>query len=293
MKRRDDVLVGLVISGAIAIGVLGTLWLVRGGLTTGYPIYAKFPWGYGLKQGQGVLLAGVTVGFVDNVDFRPDGTLLVTMRIRKEYHIPQGTTATIEPNGIFGNVNVALRPAHPTSVYLAPRDTVPIGKPQPGLQELEARMDTVGSHLSEIARTMQVELVQQGGIADLRKTLAGTNELVAKLSTIASDQSRDLSTTMQTVRHTLSAVDSATVDSAVRNMRSTTTNLVALSSSLRETSAKLDDILARADSGSGSASMLLNNPDLYNHMVSLLARLDSLSADLKAHPGRYINLKIF
>ena len=45
--------------------------------------------------------------------------------------------------------------------------------------------------------------------------------------------------------------------------------------------------------GTGSAAMLLNNPDLYNHTVSLLARLDSLSADLKAHPGRYINLKIF
>ncbi len=293
MKRRDDVLVGLVISAAIAVGVLGTLWLVRGGLTTGYPIFAKFPWGYGLKQGQGVLLAGVNVGFVDDVAFRQDGSLLVTMRIQKEYHIPQGTTATIEPNGIFGDVEVALRPAHPSTTYLAPRDTIPIGKSSPGLQELEARMDTVGSHLTDISRAMQIELVQQGGIADLRKTLAGTNELVTKLSAIASDQSRDLSTTMQAVRHTLSGVDSATVDSAVRNLRSTTNNLAELSGSLRETSAKLDDILARADSGTGSAAMLLNNPDLYNHTVSLLARLDSLSADLKAHPGRYIHLKIF
>jgi phospholipid/cholesterol/gamma-HCH transport system substrate-binding protein len=293
MKRRDDVLVGLVISAAMVIGVVGTLWLVRGGLTSGYPIYAKFPWGYGLKEGQGVLLAGVTVGFVGDVDFQPDGTLLVTMQIQKNYHIPQGTTATIEPNGIFGDVNVALRPAHPTSVYLAPRDTVPIGKASPGIQEIEARMDTIGGHLSDISRTLQIELVQQGGITDLRKTLAGANALVGNLATIATNQSRDLSTTMQAVRHTLSAVDSATVDSAVRNMRSTTNNLVALSGNLRETSAKLDDILARADSGSGSAAMLLNNPDLYNHTVSLLARLDSLSADLKAHPGRYINLKIF
>jgi phospholipid/cholesterol/gamma-HCH transport system substrate-binding protein len=293
MKRRDDVLVGLVISLAIALGIVGTLWLVRGGLTTGYPMFARFPWGYGIKQGQGVLLSGVNVGFVGQVDLIPDGTLLVTMRIDKHYHIPQGTSASIEPNGIFGDVEVALRPRQPTSVYLSPGDTVPIGPTQPGLQEVAARMDTIAIALGTVVHTMQTEFVQAGGIADLRKTAAGTSALVAKLSVIAGEQSRDLSLTMQSVRHMVSAIDSAAVDSAVHNMQATTANLQGLSANLRATSTKLDDILARADSGTGTAAMLLNNPGLYDHTVSLLAQLDSLSGDLKRHPGRYINLKIF
>jgi phospholipid/cholesterol/gamma-HCH transport system substrate-binding protein len=39
-KRRDEVLVGLVISVAVIVTVLGSLWLARGGLSKGYPLYA-------------------------------------------------------------------------------------------------------------------------------------------------------------------------------------------------------------------------------------------------------------
>ena len=42
MKRRDEVLVGVFLTTAVAIALLGTLWLVRGGLSSGYPLYAKF-----------------------------------------------------------------------------------------------------------------------------------------------------------------------------------------------------------------------------------------------------------
>ena len=41
MKRRDEVLVGVFLTVAVAIALLGTLWLVRGGLSSGYPLYAQ------------------------------------------------------------------------------------------------------------------------------------------------------------------------------------------------------------------------------------------------------------
>jgi len=63
MKKRDDVLVGLVMAVAIIIAIVGSLWLAHGGLSKGYALYAKFPWSSGLKQGQPVLLAGVNVNF--------------------------------------------------------------------------------------------------------------------------------------------------------------------------------------------------------------------------------------
>ena len=44
MKRRDEVLVGVFLSAAVAILLLGTLWLVRGGLSSGYRLYSKFAW---------------------------------------------------------------------------------------------------------------------------------------------------------------------------------------------------------------------------------------------------------
>src|SRR5687767_15572706 len=85
MKKRDEVLVGLMLIGTIIIVVLGSLWLARGGLAKGYPLYAKFPWGAGLKQGQPVWLVGVTVGYVDGVELEQNGILITTLRITDDY----------------------------------------------------------------------------------------------------------------------------------------------------------------------------------------------------------------
>jgi phospholipid/cholesterol/gamma-HCH transport system substrate-binding protein len=293
MRRRDEVMVGLVISVAFIVAIVGTLWLVRGGLASGYPLYTRFPWGYGIKQGQAVLLTGVNIGFVGDVDLRQDGTLLVTMRINKRYRVPEGTTASIEPNGIFGDVEVALHPVRPTLAFIPPGDTIPVGKSPPNLQDLLARVDTVGAHLNDVARTVELELVQNGGIAELRKTLTGANQLVGQLSSIAAEQSRQLSATMRSLNRTASAIDSASVDSAVRNLKTTTANLADLSSEMRTSATQLNTLLAKADTGSGTAGKLLNDPAVYNNLQGLLARLDSLTADLKKHPGRYISLKIF
>jgi phospholipid/cholesterol/gamma-HCH transport system substrate-binding protein len=293
MKHRDDVLVGVVVTIAFVVLIIGTLWLVRGGLQTGYPLYARFNWGSGIKQGQSVLLSGVNVGFVGDVDLNQDGTLIVTLRIEKEYRVPEGTTASIEPNGIFGDVDVALRPGKPSTSYVPPGDTVPIGRAAPSIADLLARVDTASGQLNDVAKTVQVELVQGGGIADLRKTLHSANQLIVQLSGIAADESRQLNTTMRSLDRTVNAVDSASVDSTVRNLQATSANMSALTGNLRQTSDRLNTLLAKVDSGGGTAGRLLNDPAVYNDLHALLGRLDSLSADLKQNPKRYINVHIF
>jgi len=137
MKKRDDVLVGIVMAVAIVVAIVGSLWLARGGLSKGYPLYAKFPWSAGLKQGQPVLLGGVNIGYVDEVDLRPNGTVLTTFRVGKEYHVPQGTTATVVANGIFGDMAIALTPKGPNPVSIPPGDTVPVGPSGPGIAAVD------------------------------------------------------------------------------------------------------------------------------------------------------------
>ena len=89
MKRRNEVLVGILLTAGVVIGVLGTIWLVRGGFSRGYPLYSRFKWGAGVKQGQPVRLAGVQVGVVSDVELDPKGTILVTMSIEKVYSVPR------------------------------------------------------------------------------------------------------------------------------------------------------------------------------------------------------------
>jgi len=293
MRTRDNILVGIVlVIGLIGLTV-GTLYLARGGLQTGYPLYLRLPWGSGIKQGQTVYLSGVDVGFVGDVDLRQDGTLIVTLRVNKQYRVPEGTTATIEPNGIFGDVDVALRPAHPSRSSIAAGDTIPAGKPGPGLAEIMARADSASGRLGDVARAVQVELVQGGGIADLRKTLEGANTLVAQLSRIAADQSQELHATTHALRRAVSAVDSASIDSAVTNLKATTAHMSEMTDNLERATSRLDAILVKVDSGNGTAGKILKDPALYNDLNALLTRLDSLAADLRRNPKKYVNVHVF
>jgi phospholipid/cholesterol/gamma-HCH transport system substrate-binding protein len=293
MKHRDDVLVGVVVTIAFVVLLIGSVWLVRGGLQSGYPLYARFPWGSGIKQGQSVLLSGVDVGFVGDVDLRPDGTLIVTLRVNKQYRVPQGTTATIEPNGIFGDVDVALKPSRPTTAYIAESDTVPNGRPAPTISDILASVDTASGKLNDVAKTVQVELVQGGGIADLHQTLQHANRLVVQLSEIAAEQSKQLSASMHSLNRAVSAIDSAALDSTVQNLKASSANMASLTDNLKQTTTRLNSVLAKVDSGGGTAGKIINDPAIFNDVHALLARFDSLTADLKNNPKRYINVHIF
>lgn len=292
-KKRDEVLVGLVIAVAVIVTVLGSLWLARGGLSKGYPLYAKFPWGAGLKQGQPVLLVGVNVGYVDQVDLHEDGILVTTLRIVKHYKVPVTSKAAVVPNGIFGDQAIAVTPSRPDPRSFKSGDTIPIGPSTPGIAELTSAADSVMRSVNAVTSALEHEMVASGGIRDLRNTIGATNRLVNDFSTIAAEQSRQLSATMTSLRRATGAIDPAKVDSTITNLRAASANLAQMSAELKATSGKLDAVLAKVDSGPGSAAMLINDPGAYNDVRGLLQRMDSLLADIKKNPKRYINVKIF
>lgn len=300
MKKRDDVLVGIVMAVAIIVAILGSLWLARGGLSKGYALYAKFPWSSGLKQGQPVLLAGVNVGYVDEVQLRQDGTVLTTFRVGKDYKVPQGTVATVIPNGIFGDMAIALTPKRPNPLSIPENDTLPVGPSSPGIAELTSKGDSIATSVNAITTALNKELVASGGVADLRKALASSNalvlnmnKLVSEFSSVAAEQNRQLTMTQASLRRATSGVDSAKIDSTLKNVRATSENFAVLSADFKQTSAKLDSVIAKVNGGTGSVGLALNDPGAYNDVRSLIAHMDSIMVDLKKNPRRYINLKIF
>ncbi|MFO0071664.1 MAG: MlaD family protein [Gemmatimonas sp.] len=292
-KRRDEVLVGLLLMVALALALGGTIWIARGGLAKGYTMHARFPWGAGLKQGQPVLLAGVQVGFVEKVELIPDGTLDVTLQVQDQYRIPSGTTASVEANGIFGDMLIALTPVKGIEGTRAKGDTIPTGAGSPGVAQLLEKGDSIALNVRALSDEARRQFVDSGGVREVRQTVADLTKLVAQLSTVAAEQSRQLTLTQSQLRKTLSSVDSAMVDSTLVNLRATSANFEQLSRDFRETNTQVQSLVQKVNTGPGTAGRLMNDPAVYARMDTLLARLDSLAIDLRKNPRKYINLKIF
>ena len=293
MKRRDEVTVGILLTVAVIVLFTGTVWLVRGGLRGGYPLFARFAWGQSLKQGQPVLLAGVTVGYVSDVRLNPAGFLDVDLVVQKKYKVPRSSTAEVIPIGIFGDVAVAIKPSGPSAVSFSPGDTIPTRMSTGGLDAIEARADTITNTLNRVAATFEAEFVRNGGIRDLRQAVTSMNHLVIELQTVAVEQNRNMTSLVTSVRRTVGAVDSARLASTIETYRQAGANIDTLTQRLSSNTTQLQAILARLERGEGTAGKMMTDTTLYVNTKNLLADMDSLVKDFKANPKKYINVSVF
>jgi phospholipid/cholesterol/gamma-HCH transport system substrate-binding protein len=300
MKRRDEVLVGVFLIAAAIVGLLGTLWLVRGGLSSGYPLYARFAWGQNLKPGQPVLLAGVNVGGVRDVKLRDDGYLDVVLRVNDDVKVPNNAVASVKPIGIFGDAAVALTPRGPNRISYQPGDTVPVGASDTDIQAIMNRVDSIGVTVQQMTKALNAELVASGGIRDIRKSLgnaavlsANATRLSIQLNEIAAEQNKNLSATMAAFKRAASAVDSTSIDSTLKNFRRSSESLTRIASNLDSTSRRANNLFGGIERGEGNVGKLMKDSLLYRDLRGLVTQADSVLADLKANPRKYINLRIF
>jgi phospholipid/cholesterol/gamma-HCH transport system substrate-binding protein len=289
MKRQNEVLVGLMTTVAIAVLVLGTFWLARGSFKRGYPLHTVVKWGQGLQTGEKVLLAGVSIGFVDDVVLRMDGTLVINMVVEDRYRIPMGSTATVESAGLLGGTMVAIVPTEPGTTFYAAGDTIPAGKPAPTINDMVASADSLTKSLTAIMSGIQRELIDAGALAELRNVLANTNQLVAQLSQVAADQSAALTKTMATLQSSTGALDSAKIDLILDNFQRASGNVEQFTSGLGQTQLQLSGLLTRLETGEGSAGKLLNDPGLYNDLRAVTANINSMIDDFKTNPRKYMD----
>lgn len=298
MKRGNEVSVGILIIIAVIVLITGTLYLARGGLSPGYPLYTRFPWGQNLKQGQPVLLAGVTVGYVGDVQLRRAGYLDVLIRVKDEYHVPKGSTATVKAIGIFGDVAVALTPPNPAPAQdYAPGDTVPSGVPAASVDEIMSHVDSISRTTQALLLGLKAEIIDAGTLRDAHKAIASAAALSGQLSAVIAEQNRNATQTMQSfsdaARHLSNAVDSAQLQQTMVNFRQTSENAARLVANLDSTNSKVQGLLTQVQSGNGTIGKLLSDSLLYRDIRHSVASLDSLLADFKANPKKYINLRIF
>ena len=143
---RPYVTVGVLMTVALAILVVGALWLRQPG---GQVYHFELPEAPNLRIGAPVRFRGLAVGQVDDVAFT-DTSVRVTIRItRADVPMRRGTAARIGPTGIFGDNDVELVPsATPSAPPLPPGSTLERAGPDSAQLAAEARAAAVRNALA-------------------------------------------------------------------------------------------------------------------------------------------------
>lgn len=290
LHYKQATAVGAMVLVAAVAFLTGTIWLQGRSIGTGSLYTIAFTDIGSLKRGTPVRVSGVEVGSVERIDFRGVGDVAVRMSLSNPQVTPRAdATASIASVGIIGDVVLAYDPG--TATEALPADAEIAGTMSGGLSELGAGM--VGK--MEMLLDSLALLFTQRLSDDMHNTLVASQKMFGVLSDTTSGPMGELTQTLASMRGLTTRMDSTLASPAFQgtltNLDSTTASFNAMAKQLTASTARLDTLLLRINSGQGTLGKLATDSTLYVGLVETQASLKALIDTLTATPGK-LNIKV-
>lgn len=329
MRRRSEVIVGVVILAGLALTFFGTLWLKGAALgREELVLEARFREVGQLMQGNAVKVRGVPIGRVSDVYLEPGGdAVLVRMRVRADAPIPPDAVVLLSPESMFGDWQAEIHPRgrFPRYDYLESLDPEVLpGYSLPDMSRLTAVADRIAENMAVLSDRFEIAFTEETAV-NIREAVENIQQVSEQLTSLIGAQQRtmheiadNLETTtkalgdaVQTVHrvsmHVEAAIASGELTSIVDNMERATAQvdslsgmLLAASRDLRSTMARADtafhaigSVMADVEQGKGTLGRLVQDTTLYGDIIRTNTLIQALLRDFQENPRKYINLRIF
>jgi len=290
MKRANETLVGAAVVGAIALVVVGSVWLSQARFGRNDQVAeARFRSIGGLETGNPVLLHGVRIGRVETITLGPNSWVNVGFRIRGDVLLPPNPAAVISSTTLFGDWAVDIVPPaglpddpeirrQVDEARLAGHDRWP-GATLPAIGELTAQAGRIAGDIAHIASRVE-DAFDSTSASRLRAAFVDLSNLSRRMSQIVSRQSEQLTTIggsldtgtaalargATSLERTLRRADSATSNDQLQRILGHTDSVTA---DLRQVAANLRTVSGAAASQQASITRIIQNTD------SVLARVEA------------------
>ncbi len=247
----------------------------------------------GLKLNASVLLAGVPVGNVSDIQLAPNGkSVTILLQIYNQYKIYHDARFVIQQSGFLGDEYVAIIPTANQAPILKDGAKVDC-EPPFNLQETARSAAGFIQRIDETAKKLDAAVGDVRRLVLNEQTLTNFSASIDNLRTIT-----EQATNAVAGINTLVAVNGEQIHVAVSNVVFFSQDLVRLSDSARELiatngpdiSASIKNIEASTDdlkrlmdnlqSGQGTAGALLKNEELSNNVQAVAANLAVTTSNL-------------
>ncbi len=293
-KYSREFLIGLCVIATVAILYLGINYL-KGVkvMTPSNHYFVKFENVNGLLESSKIMSRGVAIGNVHSIDYNykdPDAPVVVMLECDNQLVLPKGTKALLACE-LLGGASLSLDIKNDgTGDHYKSGDTIPslfvpgmldavTNEIMPRVAELIPQLDTLMLSLSAISGDQKLSK-SIDNFYDITNNLKSVS---AKFNTMMSNDvqpllsdARSMVNTFNKVGNNLSQVDFQLTFSKVN---STLTSFNSLSNEIQN--------------GSGSISLLLKDPSLYNNLSNTANSANSLLQDLEKNPNRYVQFSLF
>lgn len=261
MKRENEFAVGLVVIAALALVVVGALWLSGAHLGKSEAVYsARFRTVGGLGVGSPVVLRGVRVGRIEAIRLAPGNWVEADLKIYSGVTPPEKPGVIAASASLFGEWAATLISADPppndpnVRQALAEAQAAGGGKwpgaTLPDIGQLTAQASRIATDIGTVAARVQTAFDSQA-VADLRRSIHDFGQIADRLVRVTNEQadvignvgsnlqqgSQALTRAATDLKLTLGRVDSATnqgqLATILNNTATVSTDLRAASQDFR------------------------------------------------------------
>lgn len=293
LHYKQEVTVGALVLSAIALFILGTMWLSGQALGSGgNTVQVHFADVGNLKRGNPVRISGVQMGTVGEIRFERVGQVLVVLSLDKSIVPRTDATARMASIGLVGDVVVQFDPGQ-AAEPLAPGAVI-VGTVDEGVMAMgESLGDQAGKVLTGLESIQYAQLSE-----DLRLTLASVRRLAEVFGDRGSEPTRELVQTMEALQQLTLRLDSVVagpgIGRTLTNLDTVAVKLGRLTDQYASAGARLDSLLAGMQRGEGTLGRVATDSTLYVQLTGLSTSLKAFIDDLRKNPGKItVQVKIF
>jgi phospholipid/cholesterol/gamma-HCH transport system substrate-binding protein len=302
------------VSKEIKVGLLAVVALIalaigfnflRGSnlLSSDRTYYAIYPNVDGLNVGAPVILNGIKVGQVKNLQLQPEknNSVKASLELEKSIQLGDSTKAGLS-GSLLGSKTITLLLGHNSKEFSGGetlKTTTALSITDLVQQRAQSVLDTVNATLSNINGFLNKDAQTniQGTLVGARESTVALQKLITANQANINEITRNFAQMSKALNRTTGKLDrivsnfgqlsdslkTAPVGPALRNLNTT---LVEAQTSLKGVSAALSD-------KKGSLGKLINDSTLYRNLNATAASSNALISDMKANPKRYVHFSVF
>jgi ABC-type transporter Mla subunit MlaD len=236
----------------------------------------------GIKPKAGVLMSGVKIGNVLDSELKPDGAVIIRLRISEDYKIDRDSRFFIDSLGFLGDQYIAIEVTNRSGQFLANGDEVVCEPPL----NLQAAMRSTAGLLLQAQTTMKT---LDTAISNVNRsllnnaTLASFSQSISNIQTISANANQTLGKIDRLVQR-----NGPTLSSSVSNlhdfsaelkvmMATNQTEITEAIKNLRGASVTLNELLADVKATNGTAGLLLRDEQMKAEIGQLVTNLNSVA----------------
>ena len=267
-------------------------------LTPANRYYTEVESADGLLQAAPITVNGFQVGQVREINYDySKHKISIMLAMNKEMRIPQGSTINMV-SCLLGGASLVLKlrkgPAMEPGSYIPTTDVPGLmdnvkDNVMPMVSGMMPKVDSIVTNINmltadpalaaSLTRLDAITRQLQASAQQLTQLMAGLNRSVPGVMNNVNGITNNLTGASSNITDLSESLKQLPLDETMNKVITTLANLQALSEQLNDKNSTL--------------GKLVSDRELYDNANHAIASLDSLLTDVKAHPKRYINVKVF